>query len=134
MRAVLVMVAVAACGGAQTQSEAQARSGKPITAAELRPGADGGAPMVAPNRLEPLRVAGNPMIRPDDEQSRRGTFKFCVDVTGKVGDIEQQQSTGDGRYDAKIEREMQHWAFRPVLVDGQPTAVCSKITFIYNHR
>jgi outer membrane biosynthesis protein TonB len=74
------------------------------------------------------------VIIPDDTQSRRGTFKFCLDVTGKVGDIEQLQSTGDGRYDAKIERKMQQWAFRPVIVDNQPTAVCSYITFNRSHR
>jgi len=132
MRWLVAVVVVAACGGAQTQSEAQARAGKPIASAELRPNPDGGAPMVAPSRLEPFRTAGEMIVPPDDQKSRRGTFKFCVDVTGKVGDIDKLQSTGDGRYDAKLERAMQQWAYRPVLVDGQPTAVCSRVTFIYH--
>jgi hypothetical protein len=134
MRTLLLVVAAAGCGGAQTQSEAEARAGKPITSAELRPNPDGGAPMVAPNRLEPLRIAGSPNIEPDDMHSLRSTYRFCVDVTGKVGDIVPVQASGDGRYDAKIEREMQHWAYHPVIVGSEPTPVCSKITFIYNHR
>ena len=90
--------------------------------------------MIAPSRLEALRIAGDKTILPDDMQSRRSTFKFCLDVTGKVGDIVPLQSSGDGRYDAKIERAMQKWAYRPVIVDGQPTPVCSAVTFIFNQR
>jgi hypothetical protein len=29
---------------------------------------------------------------------------------------------------------MQQWAYRPVIVDGQPTAICSAVTFIFNRR
>ncbi|HEY6036917.1 MAG TPA: TonB family protein [Kofleriaceae bacterium] len=122
---------VAACGGAQTQGS---QGNVTFKSSELRAGSDGTRPMIAPNRLEALRTAGDLVIKPDDMQSRKAKFKFCVDVTGKVGDIEQLQSSGDGRYDAKIERAMQRWAYRPVIVDGQPTAVCSEIGFVYTHR
>ena len=127
MRALILVLA--ACGGAAPASS----SSTTFKASDLRPASDGTRPMIAPNRLEALRTAGELVIKPDDLQSRRAKFKFCVDVTGKVGDIEQLQSSGDGRYDAKIERSMQQWAYRPVNVDGQPTAVCSEITFIFHH-
>ena len=107
-------------------------SAGPITAAELRPGTNGSPPMVAPNRLEPLRIAGDKTIVPDDRQSRRGTFRFCLDEAGKVTEVAALQTTGDGLYDAKIVTEMHRWAYQPVVVEGRHTAVCSRITFIYN--
>jgi len=128
MRA-LILVLVG-CGGAAPAST----SSTTFKASDLRPSSDGTRPLIAPNRLEALRIAGDLVIKPDDMQSRFAKFKFCVDVTGKVGDIEQLRSSGDGRYDAKIERGIQQWAYRPVIVDGQPTAVCSEIGFMYNYR
>jgi hypothetical protein len=124
-----VAVAAAGCGGAPPPA-----STTTFTSSDLRPSKEGGPSMIAPSRLEELRVAGDKTIVPDDMESRRGTFKFCLDVTGKVGDIEPLQPTGDAHYDAKIERAMQQWAYRPVIVDGQPTAICSAVTFIFNHR
>jgi hypothetical protein len=131
MRWLVGVMAAVGCGGASPTSSTTTTS---FTSSDLRPSKDGGPSLIAPSRLEALRIAGDKTILPDDMRSRRGTFKFCLDVTGKVGDIEPLQPTGDARYDAKIERAMQQWAYRPVIVDGQPAAICSAVTFIYNRR
>ena len=82
-----------------------------------------------------LRIAGDKTILPDDKAfSRRAAFKFCVDESGRVAAVTLLQTSGDEAYDAKIIAKMQQWAYRPVIVDGHPTAVCSAITFIYNRR
>ena len=151
MRAlVLVLVlAVAACGGAKTSSPSTTAPStmpspfRPLTAADLRPSANGSPPAVAPSRLEPLRVAGTINITPSDEvkaaaqqtgHTLRGTFKYCVDETGQVTNVTVLQTTQVEAYDAKIVREMQKWAYRPVVVDGHATAVCSAATFIFSVR
>ena len=101
MRFVVIALAAIACGGSQTQISQGTVTFK---SSELRSSSDGTRPLIAPNRLEALRIAGDMVIKPDDQQARRAKFKFCVDVTGKVGDIEQLQSS-----------------------------VCSEITFIFHH-
>lgn len=136
MRALILALGVAACGGAETtQSEAAARSGRPLTAADLRPSSDGSPPLVPPSRLEPYRVAGQPTILPDERGSARmpGTFGFCLDESGRITSVTMLATTHDERYDAKIIATMHSWAYRPVVIDGRPPPVCSRITFIYNH-
>ena len=130
MRLLALWLVAAACGGAAPAPATTTT----FKSSELRSSKDDPRPMIPPSRLEPLRVAGDKFIKPDDQKSLRGKYKFCVDVTGKVGDIEKLQSSGDAHYDAKIERDMQQWAYHPVIVDGQPSAVCSEITFIFNQR
>lgn len=132
----LVVAAIAhtGCGGAETAPPAPP-STAPLTAADLRPRVNGGPAVIAPSRLEVFRIAGEKMILPDDLGfSRRATVKFCVDESGRVTTVAVLQASGDDRYDAKVMATVHHWAYRPVVVDGQPTAVCSAITFIYNHR
>jgi TonB family protein len=111
-------------------------SAGPITAAELHPGPNGTPPRVAPNRLEPLRIAGEKTILPDEKRiSRRASFKFCLDESGRVADVKLLEASGDDQYDAKISATIQQrWAYQPVVVEGKPTAVCSAVTFIYNSR
>jgi TonB family protein len=132
----LVVAAIAhvGCGGAETAPPAPPNPA-PLTAADLRPGVNGGPAVIAPSRLEVLRIAGEKTIVPYDKNvSRHSSFKFCVDESGRVTTVTLLQPSGDDRYDAKIMAAVHQWAYRPVIVDGHPTAVCSAITFIYNHR
>jgi len=133
-------IAAAACGGAETTSPPTTA---PITAAALRPDTNGGPPVIAPNRLEPLRIAGELTITPDDDvklaakqtgQELHGSFKFCLDETGHLTGVTMLQTTHVESYDAKIVAAMQRWAYRPVMVDGHAIAVCSAITFIFKAR
>lgn len=37
-------------------------------------------------------------------------------------------------YDAKLIRELHHWAYRPYQVNGQDVPVCTSVTFIYSQN
>lgn len=96
---------------------------------------------VAPTQLEPLRITGTKLVTPDDEDkihlfNKRliGSFKLCLDETGRYEEGELLKSTGLPRYDAKIARTMMDWTYRPYLVDGKPVPVCSAVTFIYTQH
>jgi hypothetical protein len=135
MRLLLVVVlVVAACGGAT----AEAPAAPAITRADLQP-TPNGPPVIAPRLLEPYRVRGTKTMIPDPEvivaarntnTTLRGSFGFCLDAAGDVGDVRVIQSTGLLRYDQQIVGRLRDWGFRPIIVDGNPIAVCSIVTFV----
>jgi hypothetical protein len=98
--------------------------------------------------LERLHVGGNKHIVPDDltkvEISRAGTgkrsisikgsFRVCIDESGRVEAVLPLHATGFPDYDAKLLRGIREWAFKPYLVDGSPTPVCTYVRFIYSQR
>jgi len=96
---------------------------------------------VAPSVLEQRRIRGAKDILPDPAtraaiaRSGRGqivgSYKLCVDARGAVSSVSSLKSTGFVDYDTKIFRELRQWGYRPYLVNGKPTAVCTSITFIY---
>jgi len=97
--------------------------------------------LVAPTVLEGQRVAGNKNIVPDDDTKRQiqasgkdqivGSFKLCVDTSGSVTTINMLKTTGFPAYDARIQKEMRTWKYRPYRVNGQVVSVCTAVTFIY---
>lgn len=101
-------------------------------------------PRVPPSLLEQKRIKGTRQIDPDTTtktaiaKAGRSTIaaslKLCVDAAGKVTSITQLKSSGFGDYDAKLEREMRHWAFQPYLVGGKPSAVCTVVTFSFRAK
>ena len=96
---------------------------------------------VAPTALDGRRIAGNKNILPDPEDRRAITrsgktklvasYKLSLDIDGNIDTISRLKSSTFPGYDAKIEREMHDWRYRPFLVDGVPAAVCTAVTFIY---
>ena len=94
--------------------------------------------------LEGQRIAGAINIVPDDETKsaiqrsgvRRvvGEFRICIDETGHVEEILPVRSTRVAAYDREIIAGMRRWVYRPFLIDGQPTAVCTGVTFIYSQH
>jgi hypothetical protein len=134
MRAAWCFVSVAACGGGVSEAPTRA-----ITQADLQR-APNGPPLIAPRLLEPYRVTGSKTMIPDPEviaaarntnTTLRGSFEFCLDPAGDVGDVRVIQSTGVLRYDQQIAGRLRDWAFRPIIVDGNPIAVCSIVTFVF---
>jgi hypothetical protein len=108
-----------------------------ITTADLQFSDVGHPPAIDPRLLEPLRIAGSKIVEPNDDAMKtghriKGSFKYCLDVTGHMTSVTLLQTTSVPSYDNKIASEMAHWAFRPVVVDGKPTAVCSAATFIFS--
>jgi hypothetical protein len=95
---------------------------------------------IPPTLLETMRVSGTKLITPDAvtrqqiaKAARRviGSFKLCISTTGAVSSLGMLKSTGFAAYDAKITREMHTWKYRPYLVSGVATPVCTAVTFIY---
>jgi TonB family protein len=89
--------------------------------------------------LETHRLTGVPQIEPDPDdrtppagqKSVVAAVKICVDTAGKVSAVKILKSSGRPNYDAKIEREVNAWTFRPVMGEGQPVDVCTVMTFLY---
>ena len=123
--------------------------GAPAATAPLPAPASGSAgtppapPLNAPpTALERNRIAGDKNIVPDDatknEIAKRrvprviGSFKLCLDITGDIADVKMLKSTGFPAYDARLQEGIRTWKYRPFLIDGKPTPVCSAATFIYS--
>jgi TonB family protein len=101
-------------------------------------------PTVAPMQLEGLRISGDKNIVPDDltkvEISRSGkgkivtSYKLCLSTAGSISSVSVLKSSGFPAYDAKIQREMRTWRYRPYVVDGKASPVCTAVTYIYSQR
>ena len=111
------------------------------------------APVVAHNEpapastpaLVPLdanRIGGDKNIVPDDltqtEVRRRGMerligiYKVCITASGDINSVSQVKSTGFAAYDRKIQTTIRAtWRYRPFLVNGQASAVCSAVQLAY---
>lgn len=96
---------------------------------------------VPPAQLEPLRIAGEKSIMPDDQTKTElqaagthrlvGAFKLCVDRTGGVSSVSVLKTTGAARYDEKILTKMGEWRYKPFMDAGVAVPVCTAVTFIY---
>jgi hypothetical protein len=94
--------------------------------------------------LEGSRISGDKNIIPDDvtkteiQRSGKdrivGSFKLCLSDAGDITAITQLKSTGFSAYDGKIQREMRNWKYRPFMVNGKPSRVCTAVTFIYSQK
>jgi TonB family protein len=99
------------------------------------------AETVTPTALEAFRLTGDKNILPDDatkvEIQKAGKtrlvvpVKLCVDVSGQVAKVALLKSSGFTGYDATIVTAMKTWTYRPFLVNGVASPVCTAITFIY---
>jgi len=135
MRWMLMMVLATACG-ASSESGPPARE---ITSADLKTRPTR-APLVDARLMSPRRIAGTIDVVPDSDvqtavwgtgESLRGAFEFCIDTSGRVTEIRIVQTTRAPSYDQKIIRTIDHWAFRPVIVDGNAIPVCTVQAFIF---
>lgn len=102
-------------------------------------------PVLGPRTVTPTAlqrpVAGKTLLAPEDDtkveiqQSGRtrivGTFKVCIDATGHVDTITPVQLTGFPAYDRTIVTGIRQWVYPPYLAGGQPTPVCTVVSFIY---
>ena len=101
-------------------------------------------PSVAPTQLEGSRISGDKNIVPDNvtkveiARSVKGkivtALKFCLSTDGSVSSVSLLKSSGFPAYDAKIQREMRTWRYRPYVVNGKATPVCSAVTYIYSQK
>ena len=94
--------------------------------------------------MEAGRIAGNKIILPDDATKTEiavsgkgkliGTFKLCISTSGDVASVIRLKSTGFPAYDAKLHDEMTQWKYRPFILNGKPSPVCTAVTFIYSQH
>jgi hypothetical protein len=94
------------------------------------------------------RISGAPYIAPDDDtktaimraprwvQPIIGSFRVCLDETGRVESVLPMKSTGFPAYDQKLLTGIGLWRYSPYMVDDQPVPVCTAVTFVYSqgHR
>jgi hypothetical protein len=97
---------------------------------------------VAPTALESRRLAGERNIVLDATTmgsiTRAGIdklvsiVKVCVTADGAVGSAEQMKNSGFPAYDDGIRATIRNsWRFRPYVVNGTPTPVCTALRFVY---
>ena len=132
-RLATVAALLAACGSNRPAADTATADVKGDAGPELPPTVVKGA------LLETHRLTGTPTIEPDPDdrtppagqKSLVAATKICVDTAGKVSTVKLLKSSGRPSYDAKIERAVKSWTFRPVMGDGQPVDVCTVMTFTY---
>jgi len=101
-------------------------------------------PGVPATQLEGLRISGDKNIVPDDttkveiSRSDKGkivtSYKLCLSTDGSVSSVSVLKSSGFPAYDAKIQREMSTWRYRPYVVNGKASPVCTAVTYIYSQK
>ncbi|HEU4731200.1 MAG TPA: protein kinase [Kofleriaceae bacterium] len=100
---------------------------------------------VAPTALDANRIAGEKDIIPDDltqaEIGRSGvstligSYKVCITTDGTINAVTPLKPTGFSAYDAKILNTIRtKWRYRPFMVNGKATAVCTAVRFIYSQK
>ena len=94
--------------------------------------------------IEARRVSGQRLIEPDvvtrsaiaeaNNPKVVGAFRVCLDDTGHVESVLPLRSTGFASYDRTIIAGINTWIYSPFVVDGEPTPICTSVTFIYRQR
>lgn len=114
----------------------------------LPPGAPAGvavAPRTVPvSLLESSRLAGDRKIEPDDNTkvaiANRGdnvvvaSFKVCLATTGSVETVSARKASAYPSYDKTIEQTIRRWRFKPIVVEGTASSVCTVYAFQYTQR
>jgi hypothetical protein len=97
---------------------------------------------VAATVLDANRISGDKEILPDEATqsevarsgmgSINGSFKVCVTDDGSINTVSLIKSTGFPSYDVKIQSTIRKtWHYRPIIVSGKPTPVCTAVRFVY---
>ena len=100
---------------------------------------------VAPTVLDANRTSGDKEIVPDETtqseigrsgmDSIGGTFKICLTEDGSINAVTLLKSTGFPAYDNKIQNTIRkNWRYRPIMVSGKPTPVCTAVRFVYHQK
>lgn len=91
--------------------------------------------------VPPVRISGDPNVVPPDSVKQEmlsarqalltGAFKVCVDPDGKVTAVTAISPSGHPDFDRLVLERAKTWHYRPGLLDGQPTRVCTGVTLVY---
>jgi TonB family protein len=142
-----VLLALASCASTPTATTAPPRSSaesaaRPAEATEPAPAAPpadrpDGKVTVTP----PVRISGDPNVVPPDSVKQAmvsarqslltGAFKVCVDLDGSVTAVTALSPSGHPDFDRLVIERAKTWQYRPGLLDGEPTRVCTGVTLVY---
>ncbi|MGE0546887.1 MAG: hypothetical protein AB7O24_20920 [Kofleriaceae bacterium] len=103
-----------------------------------------GLPSVVPSALTSHRLAGNPAATPTPAMAatittENAAFKIphayawlnvCIDATGRVTGVHNWETSTPTAQAAFIEA-IRDWRFRPFMLGGQPSPVCSLVLLTY---
>jgi serine/threonine protein kinase len=109
------------------------------------PAATVAAQTVAPTVLDANRTAGDKEVVPDETTQSEigrsgadtigGTFKICLTEDGSISAVTLLKTTGFPSYDTKIQNTIRKtWRYRPILMSGKPTPVCTAVRFVYRQK
>jgi hypothetical protein len=95
--------------------------------------------------LDANRTSGEKEILPDETTKSEiarsgldqiyGSFKVCVTEDGSINTVSLLKTTGFPSYDVKIQSTIRKtWHYRPVIVSGKPTPVCTGVRFVYRQQ
>lgn len=114
-----------------------AEATEPATAATTTTDRRDGQVSITP----PVRISGDPNVVPPDPVKQAmvsarqslltGAFKVCVDPDGSVTAVTPLSPSGHPDYDRLVIERARTWQYRPGLLDGQPTGVCTGVTLVY---
>jgi hypothetical protein len=101
--------------------------------------------VVAPTALDANRIAGDKSIMPDPttmaaigrsgETTLISSYKVCVTAEGNVNTVTLLRSTGFPAYDTKIQTTIRKdWRYKPFLMNGKATPVCTALRFVYSQK
>jgi len=92
------------------------------------------------DEIERHRTRGEPILPPLPIRDRitrskpgfaAAVVEVCLSATGAITTTRIMTSSGYPDYDQALLEGLWSWQFRPVSVDGAPTAVCGSIAFRY---
>jgi hypothetical protein len=100
---------------------------------------------VLPTALDANRISGDKEIGPDEttqNEIRRagvdtinGTYKVCITQEGTINTVTPIKPSGFPAYDTKIQNTIQrNWRYRPFMVNGKATQVCTVVRFVYQQK
>jgi len=123
-------------------ASAPVSAARPAAAAPPAPAPVVMAQVITPQTMDANRIAGTRDIAPDSltlvaiRQAHKdkitASYKLCVNTEGAVSTIAALQGTGFAAFDAKIESTIRdRWHYRPFLIDGRRSPVCTKFGFVY---
>lgn len=91
--------------------------------------------------MPPVRISGDPNVVPPDSVKQEmmsarqslltGSFKLCIDLDGSVAAVTPISPSGHPDYDRLVVERARTWQYRPGLLDGAPTSVCTAVTMVY---
>jgi hypothetical protein len=137
-------------GGEDTKGQPTGvEGGDPNAPPSVEPPGTGTAeppPPVAPKiidikAMEAQRISGNAHIslppnvlmtmKNAGQERAMAVVRLCLDASGVPTSVQTVKKTGFSEADAKIEREIRGWRYRPLVVDGRAMPVCAAVQFVY---